>query len=166
MLISRYMIYYDDSSALWLFMCLLFTLAYQLARYEIPPLIPFSMNWNMLMSVRSSNLISVIFKIASQDLPRNNNMRQVCNNVNRTFWMFQIQQQAEAYLTSNIDHDIHPLYRDWMRCTLRFPFVFKNTNPSSFSVLLNVDIRRFARRKEITSTAHASCNKVSLLYLR
>ena len=50
----------------------------------------------------------------------------------------------------------------WLFCA--FPFVFKNTNPSSLSVLLNVDIRRFARRKEITSTARASCNKVSLPY--
>ena len=49
--VTRYMIYYDDSSALWLFMCLLFTLAYLLARYEIPPLIPFSMNWNIIINV-------------------------------------------------------------------------------------------------------------------
>ena len=54
----------------------------------------------------------------------------------------------------------------WSQVLNRLYDIFKNTNPSSLSVLLNVDIRWFARRKEITSTARASCDKVSLPYSR
>ena len=63
------MIYFEGTFSLYSSMYLLLAFPYRFAMYLTPPLIPFSMNWNMSTSAINSNSMLVIFSIALYDNP-------------------------------------------------------------------------------------------------